>query len=450
MSLEEEVLAKIRPTRSERDKVRDVARELVETLEKAAQRKGIPAEPILVGSVAKDTFLKNPEIDVFVAFPPKTSREELERWGLELGKVLDHPTRRYAEHPFTHGFFRNHEADVVPCYKLDKSSARMTAVDRTPFHLEYVRESLQEGQKDEVRLLKQFTKGIAVYGAEARVQGFSGYLCELLILKFGTFKQLLQAAKRWRPRVQLQLEMGPARAFEEPLVFVDPVDGERNAASAVSIDSLATFIHAAREYLREPSEAFFFPEIPAPWSVSELKKEMKKRGTLILAVSSTAPDLPEDVLYPQLRKAEQATLAYLSNHDFRVFRSEPFLLEGDWCVLLEVEVSKLPGVKKHLGPPPWLKNAYSFTRKWESSPDRVAGPYVEEGRLVVDVRRTHVDAAQALGDGLPDLSLGKHLDEAVRGGYKILRGEEIIDTGYVGILTTFLRREFPWRATKSR
>jgi tRNA nucleotidyltransferase (CCA-adding enzyme) len=45
----------------------------------------------------------------------------------------------------------------------------------------------------EVRLLKKFMKGTGVYGAEIKIGGFSGYLCELLILKYRSFAQTIEA-----------------------------------------------------------------------------------------------------------------------------------------------------------------------------------------------------------------------------------------------------------------
>ncbi len=446
MSLEDEVLAEIKPTPEEVEAVHRAAAELKDLIRKEAKKAGIPGEPLLVGSVAKDTFLKDPEIDIFVTFPPSTSRPDLERWGLELGGVLDSPTRRYAEHPYTRGSFRNYDADVVPCYKLDKPSARMSAVDRTPFHMEYVREKLQE--RDQVRLLKQFLKGIGTYGAEASIQGFSGYLCELLVLRYGSFKAVLNAAQEWRPQVQLRLEMEPEREFEEPLVFVDPVDGQRNAASAVSTESLSLLILAAREYMKAPAREFFFPSEIEPMRPAQLEEEMKSRETSIILISSSAPDLPEDVLFPQVRKAEHAIGDFLSANDFEVLRSMPFLFEKQWCVLVEVVDGRLPPVKKHLGPPPWLENAHDFTQKWRGSKDLVKGPYVESDRLVVEIVRRHVAAAQAVRDTLPTLSLGKHLDERVQRGYSVLEGKEIIQEGQADALSSFLDRRLPWKPRK--
>src|SRR5436190_1381599 len=124
-----------------------------------------------------------------------------------------------------------------------------------PFLLGHVK----QGQQNDVRLLKAWAEGIGVYGAEAKVLGFSGYLCELLVLKYGSFRGVLENSLSWRPTTVLELDRPPARTFTEPLVVVDPVDPNRNVASAVGVEQMATFVHAARAYLQAPSERFFFP-----------------------------------------------------------------------------------------------------------------------------------------------------------------------------------------------
>lgn len=446
MALEDEVLAEIRPSPDEKEAVWAVARALMERLRAEAEEAGIPAEPLLTGSVDKDTFLRDPEIDAFVAFPPSTSREDLERWGLRLGEVLEERELRYAEHPYTRGRFQGLEAEVVPCYRLEEPSDQMTAVDRTPFHSEYVKARMEEGQRDQVRLLKRFAEGIDVYGAEARVQGLSGYLCELLVLKFGSFREVLEAAASWRPPVTVELDREGERRFPEPLVVVDPVDGNRNAASAVSETSLATFILAAKEYLTVPARTFFLPPAPPERSPEALKAEMERRGTAVLALVAGAPDAPEDVIYPQLQKAERALAGHLTDHGFRVLRSAHFLTDADWGLLVELERADLPPLRRHVGPPTWMDQAQDFLEKWAESPKRLAGPVVEGGRLVVYLWREETAAAGRVRRDLPSLSLGKNLDRQVAEAYRLLDGEAVADA-HPDALARFLLGQLPWRTS---
>ena len=159
--------------------------------------------------------------------------------------ILNQQEARYAEHPYIHGTWNGMEVDLVPCYKIDSTEHLISAVDRTPFHTRYVREHLKEDQKNDVRLLKQFMKGIGTYGAEARTRGFSGYFLELLVLRYGTFKDVINAMAGWTNGTVLSLERAGGKRFNDPLVFFDPVDPARNVASALSVGSFARAIYAA-------------------------------------------------------------------------------------------------------------------------------------------------------------------------------------------------------------
>ena len=260
--------------------------ELIELCENAISRLKIHAEPMLVGSVAKDTYLKNPDIDIFILFPLDTKRETLEQYGLKIGEhVIPKPVKKYAEHPYTSGKFHGYEVDIVPCYRIKKSSELKSAVDRTPLHTEYVINNLAEKQKNEVRLLKQFLKGIGIYGAEAKVEGFSGYLCELLIIHYGSFMSLVSSAKNWKFNHRITLNNNHKKAFPKaPLVVIDPVDSERNVASALTAQNFAMFIHACAEYEKNPSEYFFFPLPAKPFSKRRIHQMFERRGTEIICV----------------------------------------------------------------------------------------------------------------------------------------------------------------------
>src|SRR5947199_259578 len=222
MSVEERVLARIRPTPDEEARIEKLVREILDRLRSTLRSKGWEAKPFLAGSVAKGTHLTGTEIDVFVAFPPDLPRADLEERGLALGTIL----------------------------------------------------------------------------------------------KNGTFRGVLEASLSWRPGIVLELDRAPARTFPEPLTVVDPVDPNRNVASAVSVEQLATFVHAAREYLESPSERFFFPRPLKPLSVSRLRAAVKRRGGGLLAISIPAPAVTDDVLYPQLRKAHRAFLDLFHRHEF--------------------------------------------------------------------------------------------------------------------------------------
>lgn len=443
MSVEERAIKKVLPTEEEEEHLRSVVLELKAVLASRIEERGLDARPILVGSVAKGTHLHDAEIDMFVAFSPDTPRAVLEKEGLALGKILDEGVRMYAEHPYTRGRYRGTEVEVVPCYRITHATQRMTAVDRTPLHADYVIGHLRDGQENQVRVLKAFSEGVGVYGAEAKVRGFSGYLCELLVLRYGSFRAVLEAAQGWHPGEVLDLGVSASRAFEEPLVVVDPIDGRRNVASAVSLQQMAVFAHAAKSFLAKPSERFFFPAPRKPWTVAKLRAALKRRGTSLLLVAIPAPDITDDVLYPQIRKAGFAVADLLRREDF-VVRDARFDRTPDEIVLaFELRGGSLPRVRRHEGPPFWVKNAGDFRRKWSRPGAAVGPPFLEDGRWIVEVPRGHTTAAALVKDSLADLSLGKNLDARKRGA-KVLADPAGVKAAYADLLTDLFDRRFPW------
>lgn len=430
----QEVLNRIKPTEEEREEMRKVSELVIERLHDIVKDYDLPLEIQLVGSAARGTWISgNRELDVFILFPPEIPEEKMEKLGLEIArKVSENYEEMYAEHPYVRARIGEWEVDIVPCFKVENPSKRISAVDRTPFHNAYLRERIR-GKEDEVLLLKQFMKGIGVYGAEASVQGFSGFLCELLILYYGSFIETLKSATRWRVGERIDIEGHGRYEGKDPLIVIDPVDPERNAAAAVSIDSMAKFVDASRDFLKNPSLEFFFPEKKI-LTKEELKEIFEKRGTLPVAVLWEAGGL-EEIIYPQLRKAQESVVSMLERLGFRVFRSG-VIYSSKPVLLIEFEVWKLPNVERRIGPIfTHSYHAERFKRKY-----RVV--YIEKGRYIAERDRKYVDAREALEKELRNCSLGKNLKNAPS---KILSGEEILeieDEGFVEFLSEFFHARF--------
>ena len=97
--VEQKVLEKIVPDKNDRLRLETTIEELKTIVQKHTQKIDFPIVIELVGSTAKDTYLRdNLDIDLFLCFPPSTSREELERIGLSIGrKVLTKREECFAE-----------------------------------------------------------------------------------------------------------------------------------------------------------------------------------------------------------------------------------------------------------------------------------------------------------------------------------------------------------------
>ncbi len=442
--IEKKVLDIIAPTPQEDERIKAAASRLAQRISEEAKRLGVKAKPLLVGSVAKGTYIRTkPDIDVFIQFPKETTRERLEDDGLAIGKaVLSDIELRYAEHPYTHGKFEGYDADVVPCFEVSDAGQKMSAVDRTPFHTEYVLKHMKEGQRYEILLFKQFLKGIGVYGAEEEIQGFSGYLCEIAVLKYGTFRKALEACAGWKAGETITLEKVKHQWFDSPLTFIDPVDPNRNVASALSRDNFLFFVKACGAYLAAPKREFFFPNLVKPLSQEELKKRIDER---FVAVRFNRPmDLVADTLFPQVRKCA-ATLAKLCEEwDFKVRRTAYFV-DDKITALLEFEAPQISETVVHGGPPEQIKeNAEKFIAKWKNNPQAVRPPYVERGRLYVEIRREFTRPADPIKAKIGALNIGKHLAETLKEGYELKVGAEIVEPRYAVFLTKYLDGRNPW------
>ncbi|MBU7032003.1 MAG: CCA tRNA nucleotidyltransferase [Theionarchaea archaeon] len=331
--IEEDILKKIRPSQEERNQVTHLINECINLLKERIASKNLDAKVVLTGSMAKDTWNSGDKnIDLFVIFSHTYTEKELKSYGLEIGKLADHEIA-YAEHPYVRNFMEGYEIDVVPAYRFREGIR--SSVDRTPLHTIYVQDHLKD--KDQVRLLKKFTRSIGIYGSDLKVQGVSGYLCELLVIRYDTFLKVLEAVSEWKPGQVLFLEETPTKKFREPFAFIDPVDSERNVAAVLSLENLSRFIYHAREYLKRPDPSYFFRE-PEPYE--------RGKGTDVYRIDFDI-DLIEDNLFPQLRKTRDFLVKMLEKYGFRVFNSTVYR-SG---ILLELSVSHLPPMKRHLGPP---------------------------------------------------------------------------------------------------
>ncbi len=420
------VLKRIKPTENEREKLLAIQEELTSQVKAAAEKLGIPDVLVkMVGSAARGTWLSGThDIDVFISFPEETPRKELETLGMaiarEVAKHAEHAEDRHAEHPYLNIIYKGFDVDLVPCFRVASASQIKSAVDRTPFHNDFVKPRIKE-HEDEVLLLKQFMRGGGVYGSELKTQGFSGYLTELLVIHYGSFENTVCAACSWKPGEKIDIMHHSEIEHEEPLVVVDPTDPKRNVAAALSLDKFCMFIDHCREFLKSPELRFFFPAPLLPLEDSEILERLESRKSTQLAIVFKTPDVVEDVLYPQLYKMEQAVAALLKEYDFTVIKTGVWSGKTETVVLLELISGTLPNVKKHVGPPVWVKvHAEKFKEKYQAA-DGVFGGYIENGKYVFEIRRKYPTAKGLLEDRLINCSLGKQVHQSVNEGFEIIK-----------------------------
>lgn len=452
------------PSAQERRRTLRFSRDLVERLEKELKRSGFEAEVQVEGSIAKDTWLAGEkDIDLFMLIPEKYGREAFDQVLNVAKKVAGEGyLEAYAEHPYIQAKIDDFVVDFVPSFKLEKAGDAISSVDRTPFHTLYMKERLTPKLRNEVRLVKRFMRGIGTYGAEIKVGGFSGYLCEVLTLHYGAFVDLLRAASNWKERVLADLEghyegkEGKAREiFQEPLIVIDPVDKGRNVASAVRIDEFNEFIAASREFIKRPSVDFFFTEEVEPLSFEELSRTMKDRGSALVFLKTSIARAVPDVLWGQLYKSHRALRNLVRRHKFTVIRDGVWSDEEAATVFVfELHSRSLPTVEKHLGPPVRKKDdCEKFLKKHLGSDQIVSGPRIESDRWVVERRRKYTDVTdllrQELKDSLENTGTASLVSEALSSSFSVWVNEEIREfysrnPSFASFLTEYLTGKPRW------
>jgi tRNA nucleotidyltransferase (CCA-adding enzyme) len=282
---------------------------------------------ILGGSFAKGTWLKkDADIDIFVKISTSTSFEEFEDLAKRIGfESLRRyrPTVRYSSHPYIEAFVRGVRVNVVPCYDVEKGKWK-SAADRSPFHTKYVMDNLDEKKRNQVRLLKKFLKGSGVYGAEIATSGFSGYVAEVLIIKFGSFRAVLEEFSNINGREKKHVisiekaDQDIIKTFDSRLVIIDPVDPRRNLGAAISAGSTGIFVLAARAFLERPSLDYF---LESQRNSKYSKYAYPRLYPNLLVIEFCYSKRSPDVIWGQLKKSLNALSKRLELADFNVIRS---------------------------------------------------------------------------------------------------------------------------------
>jgi tRNA nucleotidyltransferase (CCA-adding enzyme) len=332
------VLEDIKPSDKELEESVYSINELTSRLKKIISN---DVEIRVVGSIARGTQLRgDSDVDLFLLFSKKHSREKITADGVSYAKSIvkrkdERYEIKYAEHPYVRVYLDSLgvKVDIVPAFKIDNIEDMGTAVDRTPMHVDFINTHFNNKQRDDVRVLKYLLKSQGIYGAEIMTSGFSGYLCELLVYQFGSLLKLLEAASEFKPPILLDPrnkvamhDPGLMKRFGSEFVVIDPIDKNRNVAAGVSVESLARFVVASREFVKRPSIKLFYGKgFDSRKAKKLLDKFLEDSGLDLITISISVPDKSEDVVWPQLRKVSELIANYAERFGFRIYLTIPVI-----------------------------------------------------------------------------------------------------------------------------
>ncbi|MEM2676978.1 MAG: hypothetical protein QXJ77_03625, partial [Candidatus Bathyarchaeia archaeon] len=205
----------------------------------------------------------------------------------------------------------------------------------------------------------------------------------------------------------------------------------------------------------KPGLRFFYPPETMPLTVEKLKEALQDRGSTLLFVVFGKVDAVPDVLWGQLYKSQRSLVKLLETNDFTVLRHTVWSDEENLnAFIFELESRRLQSVKKHLGPPlEKTADCEKFLAKHAASLERVSGPYIEDGRWVVEIKRKYTDAAalltEKLKDGGRNAGVAREIAKTLNEGFRIFVNEEIAEVyaenrEFAKFLTDFLEGKPKW------
>ena len=403
----EEVLEDITPGEEEKEELRKLSKRIIDELYSVIRDGGlddIVEDIVQVGSTARDTHLKDDyDIDIFVRFKRDVEREVLKETILNIGrKVIEGlggtSWVEYAEHPYVSGRIEKYDIDIVPCYKIGWNEGIISAVDRTPLHNEFIKNVLKSKPlNNDIRLLKKFLKGIGIYGSDLKTKGFSGYLCELLVIHYGGFINTLKNVQRWRIGEKIVLDEifqiydldrdYKFPEFDHPLVVYDPVDLKRNVGAALSKENFCRFIFYSKQFLENPSKEYFYDYHRKETEILN----NRDRGALLTLKIERDSSIVDDIIYPQMEKLQRSINKLLVENDFQILDCNVYANEKACYLSWEFLVWELPNVKVRVGPPVFNKRVKDFVKKYPKH-------FIRDCRVCAYVERKYTDVYQLFED----------------------------------------------------
>lgn len=325
---------------------------------------------VLGGSFAKGTWLKRKDIhdnsvksegctdiDIFIKIDVSLQDEEFDELAKKIAKQSlsgYNPRLRYSSHPYVEAYVKGIRVNVVPCYNVEKGRWK-SAADRSPFHTEYIRDNLDDEKKNQVRLLKKFLKSIGVYGAEIATAGFSGYVTEILILKYGSFVSVLKAISNIKEDKNVisigKFDEDVLKIFQSPVIIIDPIDSRRNLGTAISAESVGKAVLAARAFLEKPSLDFFREK------KERYNETFKEIYSNLLIVEFFYRQRSPDIIWGQIKRTLNAISKQLCIANFTVIRSIGDIDEkGHATFVFLLEAITLPPYMARTGPHIFRRN----------------------------------------------------------------------------------------------
>ena len=311
----EGVLERVNPEVEELKELENYLKEFLERFKKESKKLKIDVEAFVGGSFAKKTVIKKNkyDVDVFLRFDKKYPDKELTdlaRKILEKEKNLSvvHGSRDY----FLIKLNKKFSLELVPVKKVNRPKDAENITDLSYSHVKFINKKVKSQKSlDEIKIAKAFCHANNCYGAESYIKGFSGYALELLVYHYGSFVKFIRAVskfkgekiivdseKHYKNKQQIMMDLNSSK-LESPIVLIDPTYKQRNAAAALSLETLERFKRKCEKFLKNPSEKDFEIE---KTNLEKIKAEAKKKKYEFVLIETSTNKQEGDIAGSKLLK----------------------------------------------------------------------------------------------------------------------------------------------------
>jgi len=361
---------------------------LKSAIESGLKKMKLKAKVIIGGSFAKGTMIKKDryDVDIFVVFDRKYNTTKISDM---LEKALRIAGLRAARLPGSRDYYsvsyKMFKAEIVPVIEIKKAEDALNVTDVSLLHVNYVKNKISKNKRlgDEIRLSKAFCYANNCYGAESYIRGFSGYCLELLTIHYKSFMNFIKNASKWKDKTvidpekfyknkNVMIELNESKLMS-PLILVDPVQKNRNAAAALSEEKFNEFVRICREFARNPSKKAFERKV---FDENRIIDKAKREKASLYSVEALSEKKKEDISGAKLLK--------LFNFIKERIGKEGHKLKDSGWVFKEKSAKmffSVGEIKKTVRPGPFVnmkKHALAFKNKYRNA-------FVKNNRLYAEI-----------------------------------------------------------------
>ena len=394
MEIYKQVLKEKKESKEKHKELLSKADSVLKKLQRELDKNKVDAQVMLGGSAAKGTFVKNDfDCDVFIRFNPKYKDTMLSEYLAKSLESFNRIERVHGSRDYFKGNINGIDYEFVPVKKISSPEEAVNVTDSSPLHVEWMKKNIKKNPEliDNIILAKLFCKAQRIYGAESYIRGFSGHVIDILLSYYKTFEDTLKNSFNWEKGTIIDIENHKtAPQINESkiasLILIDPIQPQRNAAAALSIECMEKFKEKAREFLDKPSKDFFE------------KKEITKDYLKLTAgenelhlIKATPIKSKDDIAGAKLLKVFEHIQKNIIQHEFTLINSGWVWDKKDYALLWFItDKQELSKNKLREGPP--LKAKRNAEKFKEKHPDN----FTKDKRLYAYIKRDFTKARELI------------------------------------------------------